>query len=179
MARLIAKTPCAGLLPVCVNGTTLSELTPAAVTSVMPGRDADLSMFKNATGCTFPTPNRTTGKEAARAIWTGPSQCLFVGPEIGDLPGFATTDQSDGWAVMRLEGADIEQIMARLTAIDMRRTVIKRGHTARTQLGHMQLSITRTGENRFDLLVFRSMAQTAIHEIATVMQNLSKRPELS
>lgn len=177
MVKLIAKSPCDGLLPITIGNVTLSELRPTALTSVMPGRSADMDMFKKATGCAFPAPNRATGKLGARAVWMGPGQCMFIGASISTLPGFAVTDQSDGWAVMHLEGAEVEQVLARLTSVDIRRGLFKRGHTARTQLGHMPMSVTRTSETGFDLMVFRSMAKTAVHEITNVMRNLAKRQE--
>ena len=175
MVSLIARSPCEGLLPLQAGTTTLTELLPAAITSVAPQRGADMAAFKSATGAAFPAPNRATGKEGARAVWSGPGQCFWLGAQLADLKGFALTDQSDAWAVMRLEGADAEQVLARLTPIDLRKSTFKRGHTARTLLGHMACSITRAKDNAFDIMVFRSMAVTAVHELDVAMKSVAVR----
>ncbi len=47
------------------------------------------------------------------------------------------------------------------------------GHTARTLLQHMACSLTRVAENRFEIMVFRSMAKTAVHEIETAMRTVA------
>ena len=83
------------------------------------------------------------------------------------------TDQSDGWAVMRLEGAGARDVLARLCPLDLRAPVFKRGHTARSLLGHMNASITRVGVNAFEIMVFRSMANTAVHELNEAMKSVA------
>lgn len=180
MADLIAKSPCAGLLPVSHGAVTLSELDMTTLTSLAPfkGQEEALSAaLKAAHGMEFPAINRATGKEGARAVWFGQGQAMLIGPAPDAALGkhAAVTDQSDAWALVRLEGEGSEDVLARLVPVDMRRVAFKRGHTARTQLQHMMVSVTRTGDNAFLILAFRSMAKTLVHDLETAMRGVAGR----
>ena len=176
MVSLIAKTPCEGLLPLTVGRCTLAEVLPGAITSIMPAKGQETAVsdaIKAAHGMVFPAAGRATGRDGARLIWSGQGQALLVGPASGPIDGAAVTDQSDAWAVMRLEGEEAEDVLARLVPVDLRAAVFKRGHTARTMLFHMSCSITRVGPNAFDIMVFRSMARTAVHELTVAMKSVA------
>lgn len=180
MAELIAKSPCAGLLPLTVGGLTLSEETPAAMTSVAPyqGQMDDLgAAMKAAHGMGFPAPGRSTGKAGNRAIWFSRDMALLMGPaaDASLADHAALTDQSDGWAVVRLEGEQAAEVLARLTPADLRPSVFKRGHTARSEVAHMMGSITKIGDSAFVVMVFRSMAQTLVHDLKTAMEAVAAR----
>lgn len=180
MADLIAKSPCGGLLPVSHGTVTLSEMDMPQLTSLAPfkGQDKALSeTLKEAHGMALPAINRATGKEGARAVWFGQGQVMLVGPApAASLAALgAVTDQSDAWTVVRLEGEAAEDVLARLVPIDLRRAQFKRGHTARTQLQHMMVSITRTGDNAFQIMAFRSMAATLVHDLETAMRGVAAR----
>lgn len=175
MARLVAKSPCWGLLPVSVDGAALTEVKPEAITSVAPFRGQEKAVsgaLEAAVGGAFPRPNRTSGKDGARVVWTGPGQAMVLGPRVAP-EGAAVTDQSDAWAVMRLEGRLAEAVLARLVPIDVRRAQFKAGHTARTQLHHMTCSLTRVGAGAFEIMVFRSMAKTAVEELHRAMKSVA------
>ncbi len=175
MAELIAKTPCAELLPVSAGSCTLTELVPEAITSVMPapGKERAVSdALKQRHRLTFPAPGRATGREGCRLIWSGAGQALLLGP-VPTLAEAALTDQSDAWAVMRLEGERAEAVLARLVPIDLRAASFKRGHCARTLLFHMTCAIARFGADAFDIMVFRSMAKTAVHELTASMKSVA------
>jgi sarcosine oxidase subunit gamma len=87
----------------------------------------------------------------------------------------ALTDQSDGWTVVQLQGAGAADVLARLTPVDLRHAVFKRGHTARTDLMHMAASITRTNDDAFMIMVFRSMAGTLLHDLQRAMEGVASR----
>ena len=180
MAELKARTPCEGLLPLSIGTVEATEVAPGRITSIMPrqGAEAALSLaLKASHGMAFPAPNRATGKAAARAVWTGRNQAMLIGPEpdAALAAHAALTDQSDGWAVVRLQGAGAVDVLARLVPIDLRPAQFKRGHTARTMLGHMPASITRVGDTAFQVMVFRSMAVTLVHELKTAMEGVAAR----
>ena len=180
MADLIARSPCEGLLPLSIGGVTASEDLPEAMTSIVPfrGGENDLSkVMKTAHGMGFPSPGRATGKAGARAIWFSQGQALLMGPQPdAALASHATlTDQSDAWAVVRLEGQGVVDVLARLVPLDLRVSSFKRGHTARTDLVHMMASLTKTGENAFQVMVFRSMAATLVHDLKTAMEGVAAR----
>ena len=177
MANLVEMTPCRGMEPVTIGTVTLSEVLPGRITSLSPLKGASRDMMKQRHGMAFPAPNRATGRAGARAIWSGRDQAMLVGPtpapELAEA--FAMTDQSDAWAILRLEGAGWRDVLARLTPLDLREGVFKRGHTARSQLGHMNMSLTRTGRDVVEIMVFRSMAETALHELTGAMTGLAAR----
>ena len=180
MVDLIATSPLADKAPQTIGTVTVSELTLGHLTSVAPykgQRKALSEALKAAHGMAAPAPNRATGKDGARAIWFGRDMVLLAGPkaEAGLAKHAALTDQSDAWAVVRLEGAGAGDVLARLTPIDLRPTAFKRGHTARTDLQHMMASITRTGENSFQIMVFRGFAGTFWHDLTTAMEGVAAR----
>lgn len=179
MARLIAKTACSGLLPIETGTVGMSEMLPEAITLVAPfdGQEKAVSeALKSTIGAAFPAPGRATGKAGARIVWSGLGQALVLGPPA-DVPGAAISDQSDAWACIVLEGANVPAVLARLCPLDLRESSFKRGHAARTLLGHMTCLILRSGVARYELLVFRSMARTAIHELARAMTSVAAQHE--
>ena len=174
MARLIAKSPAEGLLPVAHGEVTLAEDLPEAITSVAPlgGQDAAVA---GALGQAFPAPGTTTTGPAGDLVWSGRGQALLLGPPPGAVPGAAVTDQSDAWTVLTLSGPGARAVLARLVPADLRPSVFPEGATARTLLGHMTVSITRTGPDAYRLMVFRSMARTAVHELSEAMRSVAAR----
>lgn len=180
MVRLIATSPCDGLLPVKVGDTILDEVTPDRVTLVSPlvgKKGAVDAALKAEIGVGLPAPNRTTHKDGVRAIWVGPGQALIVGASVSP-EGAAVTDQSDAFAMISLEGTLAEAALARLCPIDLRQTQFKNGWTARTMLDLMTCSVTRTGRQAFEIMVFRSMAATAVHELSEALRRVAALEEL-
>ena len=152
MASLIAKPAGVGLLPVTIGSCKLVGQQPQAITSIAPAKGHAKSVSKalqTAAGVAFPAVNRTTGQDGLRCVWTGPGQAFLIGAPLPSLANAAMTDQSDAWIVLRLTGRDAEDVLARLVPVDLRQSVFKRGHTARTLMFHVSISITRTGANSF------------------------------
>ncbi|WP_375550657.1 sarcosine oxidase subunit gamma [Rhodophyticola porphyridii] len=183
MARLIAKSAASGLLPIEIGTVTLTEETPAAITALMPfaGKLRALSAaLKAAHGVPFPGPNRSSAKGGTRVCWSGLDEAFLIGdPAQADLADHAAVvDQTDAWAVLHLEGKDAAEVLARLTPINLGREHFKRGHAARSLIGHMTALIIRTGAQGFTILIFRSMAATAIHELDVAMRGVAARAAL-
>ncbi|WP_170475982.1 sarcosine oxidase subunit gamma [Ruegeria arenilitoris] len=180
MVNLIAKSPCHGILPITIGSVTLSEEDVGVIHSVSPykGQKKALSVaMKSAYGMAYPAANRSAGKAGARIVWFGHAQAMLMGPEpnreLSELA--AVVDQTDAWAVVRLEGPAVEDVLARLVPVDLRSTSFKRGHTARTLLFHMSASVTRVGEKAFQIMVFRSMAHTLVHDLKRAMEGVASR----
>lgn len=181
MPSLIEKTPCDGLLPKIAGGVTLSELPFARVTSVAPlrGKTRALGAALKAMGLAWPEPGRSHRAEAAAILWSGMEQAFLVGADPEPLQGLAAlTDQSDGWARMRLKGEAAEAVLARLVPLDLRAAVFAEGQVARSALNHMMLHLARPGPDSFDLMVFRSMAASAVHELVVAMEAVAARATL-
>ncbi len=178
MVELSANTPCAGLLPIAAGACTLSEVVPASMALLSPykGREKQLSeALKTVHGMAFAAPNRSSGKAGARCVWFGHGQGMLIGPTPDkSLARYAAVvDQSDGWAVVRLEGMGAVDVLARLTSLDLRDSQFKRGQTARSEVHHMMVSITRVGPHAFDIMAFRSMAKTLVHDLEDAMVSLA------
>lgn len=178
MASLIENMPLDGLLPVTGGGVTLTARVPRPVTSVMPfdGTGASLAPALKKLGLAFPVAGQSVGAGAVWCLWTGRNQAFLVGADPAGLEGKAAlTDQSDGWAVMRLEGADAVAVLARLVPLDLRAAVFGVGAVARSGLNHMMMILHRVTEDCFDIWVFRSMAATAVHEVTQAMETVAAR----
>ena len=182
MLKLIAKSPFEGLLPISCGSVSLSEYAVDCITLIASnkGNQKQLSdELKAAHGMTLPVPNRMTGRAGARCVWFG-QQYFLMGPKPDpSLNNVARlTDVSDGYAVAHLEGAGIENVLARLVPIDVSDIVFKRGQTARTLVQHMTASISRISDTAFQIIAFRSMAATLVHDIERAMQSVAARDQL-
>ena len=176
MTLLVARAAAEGLLPITRGTVTLTELQPPAITAIAPfrGREAAVSKaLKSVAGVGFPKPNRVEAKGQVSCLWSGRSQAFLIGPAPGPIDGAAVTDQSDGWALLRLEGAAACDVLARLVPLDLRPAAFPAGAAARSLLFHMPLAIFRSGPDSYGLMVFRSMAATAVHELDTAMRSLA------
>ena len=180
MADLIAKFVCADLLPLDIGGLSLTEVIGDHVTVIAPFKNqhkAVSDLVQKTHGTALPAVNRASGKDGGRAIWFSQGQWVVMGPVVDPKLAkiAAVVDQSDAWAIVRLEGADAEDVLARLVPVNMRRSAFKRGHTMRSSLYHMMASITRVGNNTFQIMVFRSMAETLVHDLRVAMQSVTAR----
>lgn len=177
MAELIAIPAAEGLLPVEAGGMKLVDAGLGRITSVAPfaGQAHALGKALEGMGLIWPAPNRVIEEDGARIVWTGVDQAFLIGADPAPLQGLAAlTDQGDGWAGLHLEGPGADEALARLVPVDLRPAVFGPGAGVRTQLGHMMCVILRAGEG-YDILVFRSMARTAVHEIAEAMERVAAR----
>ena len=180
MVDLIAKPAAAGLLPLDIVGLKLTETADQMLTALAPLKGKSKALgeaLKAAHGMVLPAANRATGKEGARALWFGHAHILLLGPPPDKSLGkyAAMTEQSDAWTVLRLSGQGAADVLARLTPIDLRPSQFKRGHTARTQVQHMMASITRINATTFQIMVFRSMAKTLLHDLEKAMAGVVSR----
>jgi sarcosine oxidase subunit gamma len=176
MVKLIANTPCGGLLPRAIGTVSLDEVIVDQITFVAPfnGQQKAVSdALKAAIGIGFPAPNRCIGT-GPRAMWCGMGQALVMGASCPDLAA-QCVDQSDAWAIVKVHGVDAAAVLARLTPLDLRASEFKRGHTARTLIGHMTGGITRFGAQSFEVMVMRSMAATLVHELTQAAENMHGR----
>lgn len=178
MPELISKSALSGRKPLTRADTTLEAIDPGAITSValFPGQAEAAARALAPLGLTFPAPNRMTAAGAARLIWTGRDQAFLTGAAAPDLTGIAaTTDQSGGWTTLSLTGPAAPDALMRLVPLDLRLTGFAVGHAARAPLGHMQAVLFRPAEDSIGVMVFRSMARSAWHEIEVALRSLAAR----
>lgn len=181
MPSLIEISPCDGLLPVSEGGVTLSELAQERITSVAPfaGKEVAVGKALKALGLGWSGPGKAVAGEGRLCLWTGRDQAFLIGAEPEGLAGIAAlTDQSDAWARMRLEGEGAAAVLTRLVPLDLGAAAFPVGHAARSGLGHMAMILHRSGAQSFEIMVFRSMAASAVHELHQAMTALAARAAL-
>lgn len=176
MPELIAKSALEGRSET-LGGVTLSEVDVGPITSVamLPGGAKSVAKGLKTLGLAMPEPGTFSEKKGARIVWTGREQAFLTSADCPALDGAAVTDQSDGWTVLGLSGAGAADVLARLVPMDLRLGALPVGRVVRTQLNHMNVVILRVGDHAFEIMVFRSMARTAWHEIEAAMQMLAAR----
>jgi sarcosine oxidase subunit gamma len=174
--ELIAKSALEGR-SLTLGAVTLAETDPGPITSiaVFPGGAKAAAKGLKPLGLAMPAPNSFAEKKGARIVWTGREQAFLIGIVPPALEGTALTDQTDGWAMLTLSGAAAVDVLARWVPVDLRLAAFPVGRAIRTQLNHMNLVLMRTGDHSFEMLVFRSMARTAWHELEAATHMVAAR----
>ncbi|MEM6759795.1 MAG: sarcosine oxidase subunit gamma family protein [Pseudomonadota bacterium] len=178
--QLDPVSPLSGMALLTIGSVTVTEVDLGVLTVIAPfaGQGAACAKaLQAAHGIAWPAPGRATGKAGARAIWFGMDAILLAGPQADHTLNAhaALTLQSDGWVSVSVEGADVRDVLARLVPIDLHPDSFKRGHTSRTLIQHMNGSVTRLGADRYVVMVFRSMAETLLHDLTRAMESIAAR----
>lgn len=182
MVKLIAKSPCADLLPLHVGDLVLEEVE--ARLTVLARYDGAATesdaALRAAHGVGFPAVGQSNEVGPVRVLWFGPDQAMLIGPAPAASlwQDHAVTDQSDGWCQVRLKGDAGDQVLARLVPVDMRLSVFGVGAVARTELFHMPALITRVSDIELEIMVFRSMAGTLVHDLKGAMKSVTAQQAL-
>ena len=167
MAIIEPLSPLSGLgLPMRFGHAQISEVVPGPVYAIMPFKgasDAVSQVLMNRFGLELPGTGQTTQAGGVTLFWAG-LDTWFLQGETGALPDMpaSVTDQSDGWAVLLLEGEAQLAVMSRLVPIDV--SDMAAGSVARTEFAHMA-SIVRRMPGGFEIRVMRSFGETALHEL--------------
>ena len=160
---------------------TLAPTDPGPMTSIAPypGQEAAVDAALSAIGLGFPAPNGVINAPSACIVWTGRAQAFLIGASAPPLAGLAAvTDQTDGWCAFALTGPAAADVLMRLVPLDLREAAFPAGSTARSGLNHMPLILWR-GAPGFVVMTFRSMAQSAWHELETAMDGVEARARLA
>lgn len=171
VVNLIAKSACAGLLPVTIGDVTLAEVDQGSMWSVSPfqGVEKDCVVALKGVGISWPE----VGQRNANAAWFGLDQVIVFVQELPILPA-AVTDQSDAWAVVSVSG-NAQGVLARLVPVDLRVPVEA---VMWTLVGHMTAHVTCVAHDRFEVMVMRSMARTLVHDLTKAAEALAARGAL-
>ncbi len=170
---LEARSPCAGLLPLRIGAVRAEEMPFQPITSVMPlaGQEKSVSSaLSKQLGAGLPEVGQIAEGKGTCVIWSGLGQYMVLGAEVAPIKGAALTDQSDAWAHVALEGPRARDVLARLVPMDLRDATFGEGAAARTLVQHMNAVLLRTGAARYEVMVFRSMAHTLVHDLKRAME---------
>ncbi|MGB5866130.1 MAG: sarcosine oxidase subunit gamma [Sulfitobacter sp.] len=178
MDSLSSISPCAGLLPLTIGALTIVEYEAGPIISVSPFSSVSKSKLERALGIPFPAPGQSIVSGSARCIWVGQGEALLIGapPPAAKLGTYAAVvDQSDAWALVTLRGTGGADALARLVPVDLRLSRFAVDATVRTQVGHMNASITRLDAETYLIAVFRSMAGTLVHDLQRALEAVAAR----
>lgn len=181
VASLIETPALGSLLPIESGPWRLVAAEPAPMTSVAPyaGKVRNVTTALKPLGLRYPAAGQWQRAQ------TGPAEIFWAGHSVAFLCGAmpparlagvaALTDQTDGWAAMDLSGGGLDQVMARICPLDLRETAFPVGSAARSMVGHMQAILLRRDAGTLRILVFRSMARTAVAELSRAMSGVVAR----
>ena len=179
MVELVAQSPCGNALPVTIGRVSMAEVDLGPLTLIQPFESQAAAMddcVKRDIGLTLPKSNRSTSNSNARLIWFGHDSYLLAGGQAPDLTALAAvSDQSDAWACVEVSGDTVEDVLARLVPVDLRASAFPMDATVRTLIGHISAALTRTGDNRILILVFRSMARSLVEDLKEAMEAVAAR----
>lgn len=153
-------------LPVKIGTLTLRNAQPDAITAITAFKGQKAAVKKALGGWVEAGETATT--KLGRLVWSGMDQAFLFGH--AGIEHAACVDISDGWTFMALVGNDADRVLERLVPIDFRS--MKTGQVVRTQLGHLMAMII-VSDKGFDIGVMSSFAQSAKHEIESVMESLA------
>ena len=138
-------------------GVTLSVRHPCSIVMVMARKGQAAAVAR--------------ALEGRAALWAGPEQYYVVadGRDEGalyrelrnSLDGIASVaDQSHGRVIIRIAGPKARVVLAKGTPVDLHRHEFAIGRSALTQMAHVGVHLTRTGDDAFELSVFRGFAES-------------------
>lgn len=175
MPDLIAK-PALGHAPLTLAGTTLTEEPQARITAIAPF-PGQTDAVARALGMAFPAPGQVVESGGRSLVWAGRDIAFLIGDAPTVALAASVTDQSDAWVTLVLRGPQAVAALARLMSLDLRR--VQAGQCFRTGLNHMPLVLIVEDADRFRLMTFRSMAQTAWHEVQDALEKVAARAALT
>ena len=74
-----------------------------------------------------------------------------------------------------MSGDLLENVLMRLSPVDIRLKTFKVGSVVRTGLLHVNVTLHRVGANTIDVYGFRSMAKTLCHELTQALSTVAAR----
>ncbi len=97
--------------------------------------------------------------------WAGPDQYYVYNAPYTELKkkleGVASvSDQSHGRVMFQIAGQKARAVLAKGTPVDLHEADFPIGKSALTQMAHVSVHLTRTGDDEFTLSVFRGFSES-------------------
>ena len=179
----LQPTPILGGYDTTNSGIRIWERSELALVSlsVPLGGEADATKaLKKAYKLDFPASGTSVATKTHRAIRVGVDQAMLVFSDVAALAepnvqaslagAFYTTNQTDAWVVLTIEGENVRAVLERLCPLDLDASVFPIDQVQRTVMEHMSAIILREDENRFTLMSASSAAQSFLHALETSIQ---------
>lgn len=177
-AFTLEAAPTLGGADLSIGENKIKERHDLALVSIaipLGGETAVTDALQSGFGLEMPSPTQSTKCEAHRLLRTAPDQLLLIFPhETPDansvvqekLAGHGyTTDQTDAWVALEINGPDSLAALERLCPVDS--AGMPEGGFARTVMEHMGAIAIRLGPERFLLLSASSSAGSFLHAVQT------------
>lgn len=179
MVELKARDAFEELLPLEVGEVSLTarDFGPLTLLGDLGDGEALQAALGQAHGLDLPDPLRSTENGSVRCLWFGQGQSLLIDaePDPGLAKHAAVVDVTDAWAAAELSGAAGAEVLARLVPVDLRAAVFPSGHSLRSLMREVPVSITRLDAHRLLLLLPRSMVASAIADLRRAMEAVASR----
>lgn len=158
-------------VPAAAPQATLREIAPGSIVQVAAWPETAervRAAIAALIGIAPPALGRAAGDDRAWAAQISPGRYLLL-TERGDaaagleaaLAGdAAVTDLGEARTLLRLEGPMAAAVLAKGVALDLDPAAFPVGRAAPTAIHHVDLLLHRRGADRFDILVFRSLAES-------------------
>jgi methylglutamate dehydrogenase subunit D len=101
----------------------------------------------------------------ANLQWAGPDQYYVYDTPYTELKNkldglAAISDQSHGRVMLKLAGPKTRALLSKGTPVDLYDSEFPIGKSALTQMAHVSVHLTRTGQDEFTLSVFRGFSES-------------------
>jgi heterotetrameric sarcosine oxidase gamma subunit len=165
-------------------GVTLRLRHPLSIVTIMAreGRGAALAgALRDSFGLArLPGPGQSaTAQDDLTLRWAGPDQWFAIAERGGDgelhrrlaavLADHASlVDQSHGRVAIVIAGPRARAVLAKGTAVDLHPSRFRTGQVAMTQMAHVGVHLAETAPDVFELLVFRSFAESLFEFLAAM-----------
>ncbi|MEQ8257531.1 MULTISPECIES: sarcosine oxidase subunit gamma [Roseovarius] len=160
------------------------DLAIVSIALPLGAEDATLQAVKSGFGADLPAPGQSVmGNDDTRLVRLGPDQAFAIftratpdaEPHVQSLlKGAAyTTDQTDVWTGLMLDGPLARTALERICPIDLHPDAFAEGAAARTVMEHLGVLIIRTGPDAFLLLSASSSAGSFLHAVETSLVNVT------
>jgi len=153
-------------------GVSLSVRHPAAIVTIIARKDkaaAASQAIAARFGASLPEAGKSSQGKGVSFHWCGAEQWYAIADGMAEgalyrdlkeaLAGLAScSEQSHGRVILRVAGPKARAVLAKGTPVDLHVSQFAVGDSAVTQMAHVGVHLTRTGDDAFELSVFRGFS---------------------
>jgi sarcosine oxidase subunit gamma len=142
----------------------------------------------DAFGVALPDPGRAASGGEVRALWLGPERWMLLAADgyrlevrlraAAEPVGGIVVDQGHGRAILRLEGPQVRDVLAKGTGVDLHPSTFAENTVAQTALFHLGVTLDRRrGTGTFDVHVMRGFARSLFESLCEAAAEVGYRVE--
>lgn len=142
------------------------------------------SAVEAVSGCAMPEVRKTTSAGDKRLAWMSPDELLLITPHMNATADVADLEAkfgdehalainvSDARAVFRISGAASREVISKVAPVDM--SDFAEGDFRRSRFAQVPAAFWMSGEDAFDVVCFRSVAQYIFDLLSVAAQDGSE-----